>query len=290
MKYQFMESHINEFCLRRMAHVFQVSRSGYYHYIKAELSNRDKENKRLLLKISEIHEASYKTYGSPRIHAALSQQGETCSRKRIAKLMQKNGIQAKMKKRYKVTTLADKRAIAAPNILKQKFSVDRPNLRWVTDMTYVATAEGWLYVAVVMDLFSRRVVGLSMNERMTVNLALDALNQAVIHRKPPKGLLHHSDKGSQYTSHAFRKQLNAHGMVASMSGTGCCYDNAAMESFFHTLKTEHIYFESYTTREQAKKSIFEYIEVFYNRKRLHSTLAYTSPANFENLISARLSF
>ena len=281
MKYQFMQQHETEFSLKRMSNVFKVSRSGYYRFITAKLSEREEENMRLLAKIKATHAESRKTYGSPRIHAELCSQGETCSRKRVARLMKKAGLQAKMKKRYKLTTRANPKATAAPNVLQQDFSAEMPNQRWVTDITYVATAEGWLYVAAVLDLFSRRVVGLAMSERMTVDLVLNALNQAVIHREPAEGLMHQSDKVSQYTSKDFQKQLTMYCMIASMSGTGNCYDNAAMESFFHTLKTEHIYFEHYTTREQAKKSIFEYVEVFYNRKRLHSTLGYCSPVAFE---------
>lgn len=281
MKYQFMQQHEDEFSLKRMAHVFNVSRSGYYRFIKGTLSGRARENMRLLTKIKEVHADSRKTYGSPRIYAALAKQGETCSRRRVARLMRQVGLQAKMRKRYKLTTRANPKATAAPNLLQQDFTAKMPNQRWVTDITYVATAEGWLYVAAVLDLFSRRIVGLGMSERMTVDLVLSALNQAVVHRQPTEGLMHHSDKGSQYTSKNFQKQLATYRMITSMSGTGNCYDNAAMESFFHTLKTEHVYFEHYTTREQAKQSIFEYVEVFYNRKRLHSTLGYYSPMAFE---------
>ena len=281
MKYRFMQQHENEFSLKRMSIVFKVSRSGYYQFIKVGLSDRTKENMRLLEKIKVIHEQSRQTYGSPRIHAELLSQGETYSRQRIARLMQQDGLQAKMRKRYKLTTQANPKAKAAPNLLQQDLTAEKPNERWVTDITYIATAEGWLYVAAVLDLFSRRIVGLAMSERMTVVLVLNALNQAVIHREPSEGLIHHSDKGSQYTSKEFQKQLALYCMIVSMSGAGNCFDNAAMESFFHTLKTEHVYFENYMTREQAKRSIFEYVEVFYNRKRLHSTLGYCSPMAFE---------
>jgi len=282
MKYQFMQQHITEFSLERMSHVFGVSRSGYYRFVKAGLSFRDRKNMSLINKIKEIYESSRRTYGSPRIHAALVQQGETVSRKRVARLMSQIGLEAKMKKRFKVTTQTNPKAEPAPNLLAQDFTAKVPNQRWVTDITYVATGEGWLYVAAVLDLFSRRIVGLAMGERMTVDLVINCLDQAVTHRQPNEGLLHHSDKGSQYTSKDFRGQLSAYGMDVSMSGTGNCYDNAAMESFFHTLKTEHIYFEQYATREEAKQSIFEYVEVFYNRQRLHSTLGYCSPTEYEN--------
>jgi putative transposase len=227
------------------------------------------------------HKQRRKTYGSPRICKDLRANGETCSRKRVAKIMNQSGIKAKMKKRFTVTTKANPAAIPAPNLLQQDFSAQGVNQRWVADFTYVSTKEGWLYVATVMDLFSRRIVGLAMSDRMKDDLVIAALQQALIHRQPHAGLVHHSDRGSQYTSQDFQNLLTAYGITASMSGTGNCYDNAAMESFYHTLKTEHIYCEHYETREQAKLSIFEYIEVFYNRQRRHSTLDYLSPLMFE---------
>ena len=284
MKYEFMRDHEYEFSVEKMSKAFKVSRSGYYLFINAKLSKRSLENERLLTKIKAIHERSRKTYGSPRIHAELRSQGENCSRRRVARLMKKAGIEAKMKKRFKVTTKVNPKAKAAPNLLKQDFTASAPNQRWVADLTYIATGEGWLYVAVVLDLFSRRVVGLSMSERMTADLVLKALEQAILHRRPQAGLIHHSDKGSQYTSHDFQSLLALYGLVASMSGTGNCFDNATAESFFHTLKTEHVYFECYLTRQQAMQSIFEYVEVFYDRKRSHSTvvlLGFLSPVVFE---------
>jgi putative transposase len=192
MKYQFMQQYESEFSLKRMSIVFNVSRSGYYKYIKAELSERAKENMRLETKIRAIHAESRQTYGSPRIHAELGSHGEVCSRKRVARIMRNAGVQAKMKKRYKITTQANPKVVPAPNLLQQNFTAEMPNQRWVTDITYVATAEGWLYVAAVLDLFSRRIVGLAMSERMTTDLVLSALNQAVIHRQPTSGLIHHS--------------------------------------------------------------------------------------------------
>jgi putative transposase len=217
MKYQFMREHSTEFSLKRMSSVFDVSRSGYYQFIKVGLSNREKENMRLLTKIKAIHADSRQTYGSPRIHAVLGHQEETCSRKRVARLMKQAGLQAKMRKRYKLTTQANPAACVAPNLLQQDFTAEVPNQRWVTDITFIATAEGWLYVAAVLDLFSRRIVGLAMSERMTVDLVLNALNQAVIHRQPTEGLTHHSDKGSQYTSKDFQKQLKAYCMVVMIT-------------------------------------------------------------------------
>jgi putative transposase len=281
MKFEFMKSHKDKFSIERMSEMFEVSRSGYYQFIHARPSARSKENERLLEKIKAAHKASRATYGSPRIHAELCSQGESCSRKRVAKIMKKAGIEAKMKKRFKVTTKANPNAKAAPNLLKQDFAADAPNQRWVADFTYVATAEGWLYVAIVLDLFSRKIVGLAMEERMTADLVIKALEQAILHRQPKAGLIHHSDKGSQYTSQDFQALLTLYGVIASMSGTGNCYDNATAESYFHTLKTEHVYFEHYETREKAKTSIFEYTWIFYNKKRRHSTLGYLSPEMFE---------
>jgi putative transposase len=264
-----------------MAEILDVSRSGYYQFIHATPSKRKQEEESLLIKIKAIHKASRQTYGSPRIHAELRDDGETCLRQRVAKIMRKAEVVAKMKKRFKITTRANPAATPAPNLLQQDFTAEQPNQRWVADLTYVATQEGWLYVATVLDLFSRRIVGLTMSDRMTTDLVAGALQQALTHRQPPDNLIHHSDRGSQYTSAAFRKLLKEHNITASMSGTGNCYDNATMESFYHTLKTEHIYFEFYKTRQEAKQSIFEYVEVFYNRTRRHSTLGYCSPVVFE---------
>lgn len=281
MKYAFMREHKNAFSIERMSKVFEVSRNGYHAYKNRAPSKRTLENKRLLKDIKMSHEQSRQTYGSPRICKDLRANGETCSRKRVAKIMYQSGIKSKMHKRFKVTTKANPAAIPAPNLLQQDFSAKGLNQRWVADFTYVSTKEGWLYVATVMDLFSRRIVGLAMSDRMKDDLVIKALQQALIHRQPDSGLVHHSDRGSQYTSKAFRDLLAAYGITASMSGTGNCYDNAAMESFYHTLKTEHIYFEQYETREQAKLSIFEWVEIFYNRQRRHSTLGYVSPMVFE---------
>lgn len=281
MKYLFMYKYKSEFSIERMSKILKASRSGYYKFLKSAPSKRDKENEELLIKIKAIHKESRHTYGSPRIHAELVAQGEACSRKRVSRLMRKEGLQAKMKRRFKVSTKVDIKAKASPNLLKKDFTAEQPNQRWVADITYIATKEGWLYVSAILDLFSRRIVGLAMSDRITTDLVLAVLQQALTHRRPKEGLLHHSDKGCQYTSNSFQKALKRYGIVSSMSGAGNCYDNAAMESFFHTLKTEHVYFEHYHTREEAKRSIFEYVEVFYNRKRRHSALSYLPPVTFE---------
>lgn len=264
-----------------MAKTLQVSRSAYYSLQKP--SKQFLENQEIIKKIKEIHRKSRKTYGSPRIHAALNQRGIKCSRPRVARLMQKSQIYARMVRAWKRTTKQKEGSIAAPNHLAQDFAVNTPNRVWASDISYVKTEEGWLYVSVSLDLFSRRVVGLGMGDSLETALVLKTLDQAFVHRKPGSYLMHHSDKGSQYTSKSFKMLMEKHQVLLSMSGTGHCYDNAVVESFFHTLKTEHTNFCKYRTREEAMNSIFEYVEVFYNRERLHSTLGYVSPVDYENL-------
>jgi putative transposase len=276
-----MKTHANEASIQEMANVLQVSRSGYYKFLAQTESSRAQANQGLLVAIHESHVASRQTYGSPRIHKDLCAAGHRCSRKRVARLMREAGIVAKMTKKFKVTTQVDKQLPAAPNYLQQDFKADAPNQKWVSDITYVWTREGWLYLAVILDLFSRKVVGMAMSDRLKKEVVMGALSQALARRDGEEPFFHHSDKGCQYTSQAFQALLRTHGIICSMSGTGNCFDNAVAESFFHTLKTEHIYFEDYATREQAKASIFEYIEVFYNNERRHSFLNYVSPVAFE---------
>ena len=277
-----MKAHSKEFKIEKMADVLGVSRGGYYEFIERKPSKRALENEVLVKEIKKTHKNSRGLYGSPRLHAELRKQGQKCSRKRVSKLMKQEKIQARMRKKWKKTTQPSKKAMEiAPNHLDQQFTVNEPNKVWVSDITYVWTAEGWLYVAVVLDLFSRRVVGLSMGDRLETELVTRALKQALYRRLINSELMHHSDRGCQYTSKEFRDLTLSHGIRLSMSAKGHCYDNAVAESFFHTMKTEHIYLTHYRTREEAKTSIFEYIEVFYNRLRLHSTLGYMSPLEFE---------
>jgi putative transposase len=277
-----MESHACEWNVKRMATILGVSRSGYYRYLHAKPSNRAQANQALLEKIKTIHQDNRELYGSPRIHAALKQQGVICGRHRVARLMKKNNIQAKIPKSYKITTKVNPALSVAKNLLNQDFSAQRPNEKWVSDLTYIKTREGWLYLAVILDLFSRRIVGMSMSASMTAEVVVKAFNQAARHRNYPKEFIYHSDRGSQYASKAFQGLLKAHQILISMSGGGNCYDNAAMESFFHTLKTECVYQKAvYTTRKEAEQDIFDYVETFYNPKRLHSTLNYVSPKAFE---------
>jgi len=281
-----MKAHSKQFPVEKMAEVLGVSRSGYYDFLHKGPSKRALEDQGIIEEIKKAHKKSRGTYGSPRVHAELKKQGVSCSRKRTAKLMRKEKIQAKMRKRWKRTTLQSKKVVdIAPNHLDQQFHVEKPNKVWVSDITYVWTAEGWLYVAVVLDLFSRKVVGLRMGASLSTELVTKALKQALYRRGVivNKGLMHHSDRGCQYTSKEFREIAAVHGIELSMSAKGHCYDNAVAESFFHTLKTEETHLKHYRTREEGQSAIFEYVEVFYYRERLHSTLGYISPADFEEV-------
>ena len=266
----------------RMCQVLDVSVSGYYAWCKRPASPREQANEALVSEIRQIHAASLATYGSPRIHRELCERGQRCSRKRIERLMRQQGIQGKCKRRRKVvTTDAQHHLPVAPNVLNQAFVATAPNEKWVTDITYILTAEGWLYLACVLDLFSRKIVGWAMDITMTTTLVLDALDMALAQRQPPVGLLHHSDRGSQYACLAYQARLADQHMQVSMSRTGNCYDNAVMESFWATLKTERTHDQCYPTRAEARTDIFLFIEGFYNRRRRHSALGYLSPNNFE---------
>lgn len=281
MIYKFMAEHESEFRVQRMCRVLGVGRSGYYAWCSRSASHRVQEDEVLLVKIQQEYQVSRGTYGSPRIHAALQKQGVKCSQKRVARLMRLHKITGrKRQKRRPVTTQRDPGAIPAPNLLNQEFYASAPDQKWVSDITYIETAEGWLYLASILDLYSRKVVGWAMADHMEASLVEEALKMALQQRQPEAGLLHHSDQGRQYTSDAYQSCLaNAHCQV-SMSRTGNCYDNAAMESFFGTLKTECTT-QPFATRAQARTAIFEFIEAWYNRQRLHSSLDYLSPMEFE---------
>jgi len=281
MRYEFMASHESKFGVKAMCRVLGVSRSGYYAWRSRTESKRAQANQRLLVQIREEYQLSRKTYGSPRIHAALRRKGLTCSRKRVALLMRLDKIIArKAHRRIPHTTQRDPQAMPAPNLLNQDFSSPAPDRKWVSDITYIDTAEGWLYLASILDLFSRRVVGWAMDEHPEALLVQRAWHMAVSQRSPSADLLHHSDQGSQYTSDVYQQSLAAHHCQVSMSRIGNCLDNAAMESFFSTLKTECAN-RQFATRAQARTAIFEYIEGWYNRQRLHSSLGYLSPVEFE---------
>ncbi len=283
MKFKFIENNRTNFRIGKMCRMLGVTRSGYYHYKKHRYIQRKIENKVILELILQIWKKSHQTYGYRRIHAELRSQGLRINRKRVLRLMRENSITAKMKKKFRKTTDSNHSNYVSPNLLNQNFNVALPNTVWIADITYISTHEGWLYLSVILDLYSRKVVGWSMSNRMTSQLVIDSLEHAVEVRKPEAGLIFHSDRGSQYSSFDFRKSLEKHKIIQSMSGKGNCYDNAVAESFFHTLKTEWIYWEKFKTRNEAKSSAFSFIEVFYNRKRRHSYLEYLSPYNYELL-------
>lgn len=281
MIFCFMQQHETEFPISVMCDVLSVSRSGYYAWRHKPASKRKQANAKLLEDIRSAHRNSREAYGSPRIYQALKEQGIPCSESRVARLMREDGLCAKMKRRFKATTNSKHDLPIAPNLLQRDFSPAEPNQVYAGDITYIWTTEGWLYLAVVIDLFSRTVVGWAMDKRMTRQLVIDALSMAVQRRRPPSGLIFHSDRGSQYASADFQSLLVKHGMRCSMSRKGDCWDNAPVESFFGSLKQEMVFHQRYSTRFHARQSIFDYIERFYNRSRLHSTLGYKSPANFE---------
>ena len=286
MKYRFIDRYRDLYRVEKLCRALQVGRSGYYQWKQREKSRRARENEALVMEIKEIHKTHRQVYGSPRITAELRARGLGCGKNRVARLMRENGIRAKTKRRFKVTTDSRHSHPIAKNILDQNFVAYSPNKVWTSDITYVWTREGWLYLAVVLDIFNRKIIGWSMKSRLTRDLVIDAFTMAVRGQRPGPGMIFHSDRGSQYASNDFTEELKKYNCIQSMSGTGNCYDNSITETFFHTLKTELIYFERYRTRAEARQSIFEYIEVFYNRIRRHSSLGYLSPVDFERYIMA----
>ena len=279
----FIEKHRQEFDITLMCRLLQVSRSGYYAWRKRQPSAREMADVQLLEEIKKIFAASGQTYGSPRIHMELRAESIHCSRKRVERLMRANGLKVEQKRKSRVvTTDSDHDFPVAANVLNRDFTAEKPNEKWVTDISYIRTDTGWLYLAVVMDLFSRTIVGWSMRPDLSQELVLSALRMAITNRQPTAGLLHHSDRGSQYCAHAYRQLQADYKMVTSMSRKGNCHDNAAMESFFATLKKELVDRRHYRNQAEARRDIFSYIEGFYNRRRRHSTLGYVSPVAFEN--------
>jgi len=281
MKSRSMGQHSSTHGVQKMCRVIAASRSGYYRWKIQPQSKRQKENEKILVEIKESHKNSKRAYGSPRIVEDLQAKGTNCSENRVARLMKINGIVGKAKKKFKATTNSKHTLPVAENLLNQNFKAEQPNTVWVSDITYISTMEGWLYLAVIIDLYSRQVVGWAMSDRLTSGFVVRALYQAIGRRHPASGCILHSDRGIQYASKDFRDVLSAYGFIQSMSRKGNCYDNAVAESFFHTLKTEHVYDYRYETRAEARQSIFEYIEMFYNRQRRHSALGYRSPVSFE---------
>ena len=283
MRYAFISAEKANYPLILLCRVMKVARSGYYAWLAAGKSKRQQENERLIPLVREISRESDRTYGSRRIAEALSAREVPCGRVRAATLMRLAGVSVKRKKKFKVTTDSKHKLPVAPNLLNRDFEVAEPNRTWVSDITYVWTREGWLYLATVLDLFSRQVVGWAMSNRITQQLAMDAFQMAVWSRRPSPGLILHSDRGSQYCSHEFQNLLKNYGATSSMSRKGDCWDNAVAESFFGTLKTERVSWRSYQTREEAIRDIVDYLEMFYNSKRLHSYLGYVSPRQFEEI-------
>lgn len=258
-----------------------VSASGFYAWKSRPASARQNKDMILLAHIRADFATSNENYGSPRMHIELNENGVVVGRHRVARLMSANGLKARQKTRFKKTTDSDHGGPVASNVLDQDFTATAPDQKWGVDISYVWTAEGWLYLAIVLDLFSRRIVGWQLSDRMKRGLAMDALQRAIDLRRPPVGLIHHSDRGSQYCSDDYRRLLRDNGFVASMSGRGNCYDNAMVETVFKTIKSELIWRTAFTTRDQASKAIGQYIEGFYNPRRRHSSLGYVSPVTFE---------
>jgi putative transposase len=266
-----------------MCRVFGVTRSWYYTLFKRGRTKRQHSDSRLLVQVKTAFEESDKTYGAGRIMEELRDQGTFVGKNRIWRLMRENGLRVKTTRRFKVTTNSDHKRPVAPNLVKRNFTAEDPDRLWTGDITYIWTAEGWLYLAVVLDVFSRRIVGWSMNRRITDDLAVTALRNAIVRRRPTSGFIFHTDRGSQYCSQRFRNLVKGSGGVQSMSATGCCYDNAITESFFGTLKRELVHHCSFITRQEAQSRIFRYIEGFYNRRRRHSAIGYQAPEQYEQM-------
>ena len=283
MKFAFIEEHLAPlFPLDAICRVLEVSRSGYYAWQERPESNRAKRREELALQIQRVHDENRRVYGSPRVFKELKLQGKSVCENTVADIMKERNIRAKAKRKFVPTTTdAGHDQPVADNLLDRQFHAELPNQKWAADITYIPTGEGWLYLAGVIDLCSRKIVGWSMADHMETSLVSDALKMALVHRRTEKGLLHHSDRGVQYASDDYQYLLHTNDMEVSMSGKGDCWDNAVMESFWSTLKTELVHHEQFATHEQARAAIFEYIEVFYNRKRLHSSLGYQSPEAFE---------
>jgi putative transposase len=281
MKYRFVAKVQRIYPVEVVCAILGISRSGYYAWKKRKRSQRELDNQALIEHIRRIHRMSRKTYGSPRVHAELWREGRCVNHKRVARLMRQEGLVGRRKHRRMVTTHSKHPFPIAPNLLNQEFNAEKPNQKWVADITYIPTAEGWLYLAVVLDLFSRKIIGWEMSSELTADLVEQALRMALYQRQPGSELMHHSDRGSQYASHQIQAILKANRIQVSMSRKGNCYDNAVMESFFSTLKGEWVHYQKYETRAQARRDLFTYIEGFYNTVRLHSTLGYLSPNDFE---------
>ncbi|MEL3959892.1 IS3 family transposase [Lysinibacillus endophyticus] len=279
--YDFIQQHRHEFRVAKMCEVLGVSRSGYYEWLNRPKSKQKERKEKLTIKIKRAYLDSRRNYGSPKITKQLNAEGILVSQKTVSRIMKEEGIRSKTVKKYKATTNSKHNLPIYPNLLDQQFKVERPGQAWVADITYIWTSEGWLYLATVMELFSRRIIGWAMDARMTKELVILALKRAIRTQTPTSGLIHHSDRGSQYASKEYQQVLGTNGIITSMSRKGNCYDNACIESFHSVIKRELVFHEKYKTRDEAKKSIIEYIVGFYNYKRIHSYTNYMSPIAYE---------
>ena len=283
MNHRFVRDNSGEYPVHALCRTLGLSRGGYYGWLRRPV--RGGANARLLAEMRAEFAESRNSYGRRRMHVALGRRGIRCGKRRVGSLMREQGLVPTHRRKFRITTQSDHAFPTAPNLLDRDFTVGEPNRKWTTDVTYVPTREGWLYLAVVIDLYSRYVVGWGMGDRADGELVMDALKMAVRRRNPGAGLVHHSDRGVQYACGNYRRALESNGFLCSMSRKGDCWDNAVTESFFHTLKVEMVNQRDYQTRKEAMSDIFEYLEVFYNRRRLHSTLGYKSPADYERLTS-----
>lgn len=281
MKYAFIRRYEDEFSIVRMCAVMQVSRSGYYAWREHPEDERATRNRELLQHIRHIHMQSRQAYGAKKTWLALNAQGVTCGKHRVARLRKQAGIEARRKRRFRLTVENHATAPAAPNLVQRQFQVSQPDRIWVGDMTFIRTRQGWLHLAILLDLFSRRVVGWSMSARPDLSLVLSALNMALEIRRPQHGLIHHTDQGVIYAARAYRERMREQGLQPSMSARGNAYDNAVAESFFGNLKNELVHHSDFESRDTARAAIFDYIELFYNRSRIHQSLGYVSPVQFE---------
>lgn len=281
MIYGFIKKHRHEFRVSKMCQVLGVSKSGYYEWKTRPLSDQEKRHQKLTIQVKRIFIRKKRRYGSPKITKELLQKGWKVSERKVTRIMQENGLRSKTVKKHKATTNSNHTYPVYPNLLNQQFYASKPGAVWVSDITYVWTQEGWLYLATVMDLYARRIIGWHMSHRMTKDLTIQALQRAMNHLPPKPGLIHHSDRGSQYAATAYQAMLRSHGIRTSMSRKGNCYDNACIESFHSIIKKELIFHEKYRTREEAKKSIFDYIMTFYNYERIHSAIYYFTPLQYE---------
>ena len=288
MKYEFITEYVHEHSITLMCRVLKVSRSGYYTFARGAVSPREMANRELVEEIRSVHAKSREIYGSPRIHHELRVNGVRGGRHRIARLMAKAGIMGRVRRRFRTTTRRDPKARYAPDRLQRSFVAEYPHQVWTSDITYIWTEEGWLYLAVVLDLYSRMIVGWATGGRINAELVCRAVNSALVRHRPPAEVIFHSDRGSQYTSELIRELL-ANNQPAALLASQCtsCYGNAVTESFFHTLKTELVYFERYQSRHDAHRSLFDYIEIFYNRQRRHSSLGYSTPREVEALYQTK---